>query len=63
MDEQIKEALKNVPDSYDDFVNCYTKDLHGKEDKQKQLLDYLKQNPKAQTDDVMEYVDDVLLAS
>lgn len=63
MDEQIREALKNVPDSYDDFVNCYTKDLRGKENMQKQLLDYLKQNPTAQTDDVMEYVDDVLLAS
>lgn len=63
MDVQIKEALKSVPDSYDDFVNCYAKGLHGKEDKQKQLLDYLEQNPTAQTDDVMEYVDDVLLVS
>lgn len=63
MDEQIKEALKNVSDSYADFVDCYTKDLIGKADKQKQLLDYLKQNPTAQTDDVMEYVDDVLLVS
>lgn len=63
MDDQIKEALKNVPDSYDDFVNCYAKDLKGNEDAQKKLLDYLQKNPDAQTDDVMEYVDDVLLAS
>ncbi|MCD7826338.1 MAG: hypothetical protein LUH14_10325 [Clostridiaceae bacterium] len=63
MDEQIKEALRNISDSYEDFVNCYSKDLKGNEEKQRKLLDYLKNNPNAQTDDVMEYVDDVLMAN
>ena len=62
MDEQVKKALQNVPDSYDDFVNFYFKNLRGNEEKQKKLLDYLKNNPDAQTDDVMEYADDVLMA-
>lgn len=63
MDEQVRQALRNVTDSYDDFINCYTKDLKGDTEKQKKLLDYLRQNPDAKTDDVMDYVEDVLLAS
>lgn len=63
MDEKIRKALENVSDSYEDFVNCYVKDLRGKEDEQKKLLKYLADNPNAKTDDVMEYVDDVLLVS
>lgn len=61
MDEQVRKALEAVSDSYDDFVNCYVKDLRGDEDKQKMLLEYLKENPSAQTDDVIEFVEDNLL--
>lgn len=61
MDEKVREALQKVPDAYEDFVNGYYNDLLGDEENQKKLLVFLKENPNAMTDDVMEYVDDVLL--
>lgn len=61
MAEELKEALKNVKDSYYDFVQgCYLT-VKESEEYQKKLLQYLKDYPDAQTDDVLEYLFDEIV--
>ena len=58
MTEELEEALKNVKDSYYDFVRgCYLV-VKESEEYRKKLLQYLKDYPDAQTDDVLEYLFD-----
>lgn len=62
MAEELKDALKNVKDSYYDFVRgCYLT-VKENEDHQKKLLQYVKDNPDAQTDDILEYLFDEIVA-
>lgn len=59
MDELTK-ALKNVPDSYSDFISGVRSAIKSEEDKQK-VIQYIHENPDAQTDDVIEYLSVELL--
>ena len=61
MEEKLRELLEGMKDSYYDFVEITLRDLRGDEENQKKLLKFLEENPDAQTDDVIEYVDDELL--
>ncbi|MCD8082334.1 MAG: hypothetical protein LUE86_02115 [Clostridiales bacterium] len=61
MDDEVREALEQVPDAYDEFVDTYTGNLSGDSEKQELLLQWLEEHPDAMADDVMEYVDDLLL--
>lgn len=63
MQQKLMEALKNIPDTYLDFRESVYKDLRDSDENIQKLLDFIKENPEAQTDDVLEYVDDVLLVS
>lgn len=63
MQQNLREALENIPDAYSDFTESVYKDLRDSDENIQKLLDFIKDNPDAQTDDVLEYVDDVLLAS
>lgn len=63
MQQKLREALANIPDAYSDFKESVYKDLRDSDENIQKLLDFIKENPDAQTDDVLEYVDDVLLAS
>lgn len=62
MAEELKEALRNVPDSYNDFVKGSFASVKSDEECQKKLLEYLRKNPEAQTDDVIDYIFDELVA-
>lgn len=62
MQQKLKEALENISDAYSDFTESVYKDLRDSDENIQKLLDFIKENPGAQTDDVIEYVDDVLLA-
>ncbi|MCD8369283.1 MAG: hypothetical protein LUC94_02920 [Clostridiales bacterium] len=61
MDNEVREALEKVADSYDEFVDTYTGNLSGEPEKQELLLQWLEEHSDAMADDVMEYVDDLLL--
>lgn len=60
MEEKLKELLENVPDSYRDLVVCVMADLKGEEEKTEMMIKYLEENPKAQSDDVLDYLTDEL---
>lgn len=62
MADELKDALRNVPDSYEDFVKGSFASVKGNEEHQKKLLQYLKSNPEAQTDDVIDYIFDEVVA-
>lgn len=62
MAEELKKALRNVPDSYEDFVRGSFASVKDDEESQKKLLEYLRENPEAQTDDVIDYIFDELVA-
>lgn len=62
MADELKDALRNVPDSYEDFVKGSFASVKGNEGHQKKLLQYLKDNPDAQTDDVIDYIYDEVVA-
>lgn len=62
MADELKDALRNVPDSYEDFVKGSFASVKGNEEHQKKLLQYLKDNPDAQTDDVIDYIYDEVVA-
>lgn len=61
LDDEVRKALENIPDTYDCFVNCYCRDLKGDTDNEQLLLQFIKDNPGVTTDKIMEYVDDELL--
>lgn len=63
MHQKLREALESLPDSYSDFTESVYKDLRDSDENIQKLLVFIKENPGAQTDDVLEYVDDILLAS
>ena len=56
LDNQVKEALQNVQGAYDDFVSGCAEDVEGHPEQQKELLEYLKQNPDAGTGDVIKKI-------
>lgn len=58
MESELKDALRNVSDSYEDFVRGSWNSVKKKDEHQKKLLQYLKDNPNAQTDDVIDYISD-----
>lgn len=58
MADELKNALRNVTDSYEDFVTGSFASVKGNEAHQEKLLKYLKDNPNVQTDDVIDYIFD-----
>lgn len=62
MSDELKDALRNVSDSYEDFVKGSFASVKGSAENQKKLLQYLKSNPDAKTDDVIDYIYDEVIA-
>ena len=60
MNGELRELLKSVPDSYDDFVQGTASMLKKSESAQEKMIQYLKENPDSQTDDVLDYLDELL---
>ena len=61
MESRIKELLKNVPRSYQDFVAGVWGEIEDNEEHQKKLIEYLENNPDAQSDEVLDYIDNEIL--
>jgi len=55
--EELKKALESVSDCYDDFVRGMIIIIKKKEELAEKIIDYIKENPEAKTDDVIEYLD------
>lgn len=56
MDRNFRDILRKVPRSYSDFVISLDEDL--KPDEKKLVIDFIKKNPEARSDDVLGYVTD-----
>ena len=60
LDEQVREALRAVPGSYDSFVSV-AGEFRGKPEKQNELLIFLKAHPEAGTGKVLRQISNVIL--
>ena len=54
--EELKELLENVSDTYEDFVMGILADTKD-DDKRAKITEYIKSNPDAKTDDIIECLD------
>ncbi|MCR5801575.1 MAG: hypothetical protein K6G57_04515 [Lachnospiraceae bacterium] len=57
---ELKTLLINISDSYYDFVESMMDEARKSEDRKNALLDFLRNNPKTTTSDVISYVVDEL---
>lgn len=62
MNKELKSLLEGVSDSYGDFVSGSLASVKGNEERQKKLIQYIKDNPDAKTDDVIDYIFDDVVA-
>ena len=54
--EELKKALENVSDSYSDFVNGIMNLLEEDEEQTEKMIQYIKDNPEAKTDDCLDFL-------
>ncbi len=54
------ELLKNVPDSYEDFVNCLTRWMDRDPEIKNRILDQLNSNPDSSTSEILKILCDYL---
>lgn len=57
--DELKKALQSVPDAYDDFVGGMMDFLKDDEERAEEVIEYIKNNPDAQTDDVIDFYDEL----
>lgn len=60
---ELKQLLENVSDSYFDFVLGVMLSFVDDEEGQKKMIAFLKENPNANSDDVSEYEDKLILGN
>ena len=58
--EELKILMENIPDSYDDFVNCTVRWMFKDGKIQKAILTQLRDKPESDTSDVLEVLCDCL---
>ena len=56
--EELRTMLKNVPDSYEDFVIGMMNYASFSEERKQKLADYLEKNPGADTSSIIRFVSD-----
>ncbi len=56
MNKDLKKLLKNVPDTYPDFEADVLNSCKADEAVAEKVIKYLKNNPKANTGDILEYL-------
>jgi hypothetical protein len=56
--EELKNILTNINDSYDDFVDAILHYAKKKTSRLEALLEFLKENPNANSSDVVKFVSD-----
>lgn len=59
MEQELRELLESVSDSYPDFVTGIMVSTKGDTVKQSQISDFIKTNDKVKTDDVIDYLDEI----
>lgn len=57
MEQELKELLESVSDTYPDFVKGIMLSTRGDKVKQGQMCDFIKTNSEAKTDDIINYID------
>ena len=55
--EELKELLKNVSDSYYDFVVGICRYVRNVDNGDQMMIDFIKEHPKAKSDDIIEAVE------
>ena len=55
--EELENALKSVPDCYDDFLYGMKAFLKDDEENAEKIIEFIKEDPNRKTDDVIEYHD------
>ena len=58
--ENLREALESVNDAYPDFVNGICNLLEEDEEQAEKMIQYIKDNPAAHTDDCIEFLDEYI---
>ena len=58
--EELRNLMENIPDSYDDFVNCTVRWMIKDGKIQSAILTQLRNNPKSETSDILEVLCDCL---
>ena len=58
--QRLMESLTAVTDSYFDFVGGIMNLLEEDEEQAEKMLQYIKDNPQAKTDDCIEFLDDYI---
>ena len=61
--EELKNALESVPDCYDDFVKGTIIIIKKRKELAEKVIEFIKENPDAKTDDVIEYLDSLRFSS
>lgn len=57
--DELRELLKKVSDTYDDFVGCVLCAVkHNDEDVQK-VKDFINEDPTRKSDDILEYLEEL----
>ena len=59
----LREVLEKVPDAYEDFVDGMCSEFHDDPEGQENLINWIKQNPDASTEQVLAHVFDIDLDS
>lgn len=57
--EELRGLLLQVEDTYEDFVTAMLYDAGKDASKKERLISYIKDHPKAHTDDILEYIEDL----
>ena len=58
--EELRNLMENIPDSYEDFVNCTVRWMVKDDKIQKAILTQLHNDPDSNTSDIMEILCDCL---
>lgn len=57
--DELKEMLKNVSDSYDDFVGCVLNAVKYDDECVRKVKDYITEDSERTTSDILEYLDEL----
>lgn len=57
--DELKELLKNVSDTYDDFVGCVLCAVKNNDEDMQKVKEFIKEDSTRKSDDILEYLDEL----